>query len=241
MGRTETYVSTGAQEDTDLQPARGQSAPASEMAARVGNGARLRSYRFDKYFTKVGSNYQSVYKIEVYAKSPVSKQDVFVDAQTGAVLHAYNKIHTVEVTGTATTKYAGVQSIQTDSTAANSYRLREYARGGGIETYNMLQGTNYAAAVDFTDNDNIWNNVNTQQDEAATDAHWAAEMTYDYFMLEHGRNSYDNAGTVLLSYVHYDGNYSNAFWDGVRMTYGDGDGSTYTALTSLEWPSSFFT
>ena len=189
---------------------------------------------FDKHFTQVGSNYKSVYKVEVYAKSPVSKQEVFIDAQTGQVLHSFNKLHTAEVTGTATTKYAGVQSIQTDSVNATSYRLREFARGGGIETYNMLQGTNYGAAVDFTDTDNNWNNANAQQDEAATDAHWAAEMTYDYFLNTHGRNSFDNAGTILLSYVHYDANYSNAFWDGVRMSYGDGDGSTYTALTSLD-------
>ena len=189
---------------------------------------------FDKYFTQVGGNYKLAYKIEIYARQPLSKRDVFVDAQTGEVIYSIDKLHTTEVTGTAMTKYAGTQSIQTDSLAANSFRLREYARGGGIETYNMLQGTDYALSVDFTDTDNIWNNVNAQQDEAATDAHWAAEMTYDYYMNEHGRNSFDNAGTQLLSYVHYDVGYTNAFWDGIRMTYGDGDGSTYTALTSLD-------
>jgi Zn-dependent metalloprotease len=189
---------------------------------------------FDKYFTQIASNYTLAYKVEVYAEKPLIKKDVFIDAQTGDVLHSINKIHTTEVTGLANTKYAGAQSIQVDSLSSSSYRLREYARGGGIETYNMLQGTNYGAAVDFTDTDNIWSNVNSQQDEAATDAHWAAEMTFDYFFNEHGRNSYDNAGSILLSYVHYDANYSNAFWDGVRMTYGDGDGTTYTALTSLD-------
>lgn len=189
---------------------------------------------YNPFFSQKGSSYNLAYKVEVYAKNPLSKQDVFVDANTGEIINSYDKIHHVEVTGTATTKYSGVQSIQTDSTGVGSYRLREYARGGGIETYNMLQGTNYSSAVDFTDTDNIWNNVNAQQDEAATDAHWAAEMTYDYFMLEHGRNSYDNLGTTLLSYVHYDANYANAFWDGVRMTYGDGDGTNYSPLTSLD-------
>lgn len=189
---------------------------------------------YNQYFSKVGSSYKLAYKVEIYAKNPLSKHDVFVDATTGKIINAYDKLHHVEVTGTANTKYAGTQSIQTDSVSATSYRLREYARGGGIETYNMQQGTNYSAAVDFTDTDNIWNNVNSQQDEAATDAHWAAEMTYDYFLSKHGRNSYDNAGTKLLSYVHYDANYSNAFWDGVRMSYGDGDGTNYTALTSLD-------
>tara|TARA_B100000809_G_scaffold190766_1_gene189401 strand:- start:220 stop:3420 length:3201 start_codon:yes stop_codon:yes gene_type:complete len=189
---------------------------------------------YDRYFTQVGNNYRLAYVVEVYAESPVSKQDVFIDAETGEIIHSYNKIHTAEVTGSATTKYSGIQSIQTDSTAATSFRLREYNRGGGIETYNMLEGTDYAAAVDFTDADNNWNNVNGQQDEVAGDAHWAAEMTYDYFLSEHGRDSYDNMGAKLLSYVHYDASYANAFWDGVRMSYGDGDASSLTALTSLD-------
>ena len=166
---------------------------------------------FDKYFTQIGSNYQLAFKVEVYAENPVTKQDVFVDALTGEIIHAYNKIHTAEVTGTAVTKYTGTQSIQTDSIAPTSFRLREYARGGGIETYNMLQGTDYGLAVDFTDADNVWNNINAQQDEAATDAHWASEMTYDYYLIKHGRNSYDNLGSILSAYVHYDANYAMLF------------------------------
>ncbi|PJA08434.1 MAG: hypothetical protein COX70_03695 [Flavobacteriales bacterium CG_4_10_14_0_2_um_filter_32_8] len=217
-----------------------ENAGAEQLIKKIKNDANATYYPkakivyFDNYFTQIGSNYQLAYQVEVYSEKPLAKQDVFVDALTGKIIHAYNKIHTAEVTGTAITKYTGTQSIQTDSLASNSYRLREYARGGGIETYNMLQGTDYGLAVDFTDSDNNWNNVNAQQDEAATDAHWASEMTYDYYLSKHGRNSYDNAGSILLSYVHYDVNYANAFWDGVRMTYGDGDGTTYTALTSLD-------
>ncbi|MBE0641048.1 MAG: M4 family metallopeptidase, partial [Bacteroidales bacterium] len=41
----------------------------------------------------------------------------------------------------------------------------------------------------------------------------------------HGRNSIDDNGFALRSYVHYDVAYANAFWDGYRMTYGDGNGS----------------
>ena len=57
-------------------------------------------------------------------------------------------------------------------------------------------------------------------------------MTYDYFLNVHGRNSIDNNGFRLDSYIHHDDNYANAFWDGQRMTYGDGNGnnSPFTAL-----------
>ena len=96
------------------------------------------------------------------------------------------------------------------------------------------KGTNYASGVDFTDADNTWNNVNANKDEVATDAHWGAEMTFDYYKNVHSRNSYDGNGAKILSYVHYSTNYNNAFWDGVRMTYGDGDGTTFTPLTALD-------
>ena len=37
-------------------------------------------------------------------------------------------------------------------------------------------------------------------------------MTYDYWSVVHGRDSYDNNGAQLRSYVHVDNNYDNAFW-----------------------------
>ena len=96
----------------------------------------------------------------------------------------------------------------------------------------MQSGTGYGGAANFEDNDNTWDNANANLDQYATDAHWGSEMTYDYFLNEHGRNSVDNAGMMLLNYVHYDNNYDNAFWDGSRMTYGDG--SNNKPLVSLD-------
>ena len=103
----------------------------------------------------------------------------------------------------------------------------------GVITLNLNNATTYGNAVDFTDTDNYWNNVNAQQDEIATDAHWGAEVTYDYYDSIHNRNSIDGNGFTLYSYVHFDNNYANAFWDGQRMTYGDGDGNI-SALTALD-------
>jgi Zn-dependent metalloprotease len=165
----------------------------------------------------------TAYKFDIYATKPLSRQDVYVDAESGKILKTLNTLHTGDAHGTAVTKYSGTKPITTDSLSPTSYRLRETGRGNGIRTYNMLEGTDYALSVDFTDTDNNWNNVNAQIDEAAGDAHWGAEMTYDYFYIKHGRNSIDGNGFALYSYIHYDVAYGNAFWDGQRMTYGDGD------------------
>ncbi|MCW1960691.1 M4 family metallopeptidase [Chryseobacterium viscerum] len=177
------------------------------------------------------------YKFDIYAEKPLSRQYVFVDAKNGKVLGTDAIIHEVNTPGTATTAYSGSRSIVADS-YNGSYRLRETGRNGGtaVETYNLKKGTNYSSAVDFTDTDNVWNNVNTNKDQYATDAHWGAEMTLDYYYTKFGRKSIDNNNFAIKSYVHYSTNYFNAFWDGSRMTYGDGSSTTNGGkpLTALD-------
>lgn len=177
-----------------------------------------------------GSKFVSAYQFNIYAEEPLYRANVSVDAVSGKVLEEANLICTANATGTAATKYSGTQTLTCDQNGP-LYRLRETGRGLGVETYNMQNTTTYSA-TDFTNATTSWTTVNI--DQAATDAHWGAEMTYDYYKNIHNRNSIDNAGYKLLSYVHYSTNYNNAFWDGTKMTYGDGNGSTFTILTGLD-------
>lgn len=174
------------------------------------------------------------YKFDIYANNPISRQIVFVDAVNGEILGKRELLHTTNAPGTAITGYSGSQAITTDNTGT-TYRLRETGRGNGIETYNLQKKTTYSGAVDFTDADNNWNNVNANLDQYATDAHWGAEKTYDFYLSKFGRNSIDNAGFAIKSYVHYSTGYFNAFWDGTRMTYGDGNATDGNKpLTALD-------
>lgn len=179
-------------------------------------------------------NMRLAYKFDIYAQEPLSRQLVFVDALDGRVLGKRELLHTTNAAGTAVTGYSGTQAITTDNTGT-TYRLQETGRGLGIQTFNLKQGTNYGTAVDFTDADNNWNNVNTALDQYATDAHWGAEQTYDYYLNKFGRNSIDGKGYAIKSYVHYSKNYFNAFWDGTRMTYGDGSSTdNFKPLTAID-------
>lgn len=180
----------------------------------------------------IDGNFRLTYCFDIYAETPLSRNYVFVDANNGEVIYTQKRIHHTDKLANALTAYSGTREITTDSVSATNYRLRETGRGQGIETYNLQTSTNYSN-TDFVDTDNYWNNVNIQQDEYATDAHWGAEKTYDFYFTKYGRNSIDNNGFKLISYVHYDINFTNAFWDGTQMTYGDGSG-VYTPLTSLD-------
>lgn len=143
---------------------------------------------------------------------------------------------TADVQGTAHTKYSGTQKIMTTQSGSN-YVLRETGRGNGINTFNAQNAsennTTYPS-TDFTDSDNDWNNFNAKWDEAATDAHWATEMTYDYYLKVHNRNSVDNAGFKLINYVHCGTGWFNANWNGSYMRYGDGPAATGKPLTAID-------
>jgi Zn-dependent metalloprotease len=60
-------------------------------------------------------------------------------------------------------------------------------------------------------------------DPAADEAYDGAGATYDLYYDIFERNSIDDRGMELVSIVHYLQGYDNAFWNGERMVYGDGD------------------
>ena len=70
-----------------------------------------------------------------------------------------------------------------------------------------------------------------RKDVAVNEAYDGAGDTYDLYYDIYQRNSIDNRGMSIVSYVHYDVNYDNAFWDGSEMVYGDGDGEIFARFT----------
>lgn len=60
-------------------------------------------------------------------------------------------------------------------------------------------------------------------DLSVDEAFDGAGYTYDLYWNHFQRNSIDNQGMNLVSTVHYQTGYDNAFWNGHQMVYGDGD------------------
>lgn len=68
-------------------------------------------------------------------------------------------------------------------------------------------------------------------DVAANEAYDGLGHTYELFWAVYGRDSIDGAGLPLDSTVHFGQRYDNAFWDGARMVFGDGDGQIFNRFT----------
>lgn len=60
-------------------------------------------------------------------------------------------------------------------------------------------------------------------DSAVDEAYDALGATFDLFFDVYKRNSIDDKGLPLQATVHFGQSYDNAFWDGKRMVFGDGD------------------
>lgn len=166
------------------------------------------------------------YRIDVFAEEPYSRAYYFIDATTGKVIGREERIETIDVTGTANTLYSGTQTIHSEQTGANAYRLHDLSRGNGIIT---LQ----AKGAEFTNNSANWNLALPEQN--ALDAHWGVEMTYDFYKVNFNRNSVDNNGFALYSYVNKGGLLytSNASWNGSAMNYGKVSG-TQKGVTGID-------
>jgi len=172
-----------------------------------------------------------VFQTDIYSVKPLNRKYLFIDATSGEIIDEYDRIHHIDTHGEAETRYHGTKTMTVDSISPNQFELHDHGRN--VTTWDMNSSTSYTGAVAFTDSDNYWNTT-TNKDDAAFDTHWGTQLMYDYLLDVHGRDSYDNQGAPLNSYVHYDFSYVNAFWDGSRMTYGDGDGFEYDPLTSID-------
>lgn len=186
------------------------------------------------------TEFDLAYKFNIYSLVPFRRDVIYISSEDGSVLFDIPQIKSLD--GTAHTKYSGDRTIATQFYNGH-YRLRDYTRGNGIETYNSNHVyDSYGGEIDLSgvsdviDSDNNWTENefhNLNKDDAALDAHWGAESTFDYFFNKHNRNSIDNNGYKLRNYVHFRDNFDNAFWDGERMFYGDG-GTYFDALVSLD-------
>lgn len=68
-------------------------------------------------------------------------------------------------------------------------------------------------------------------DKAVDAAHDNAGLVHEFLKTVLGRDSIDGNGMQMKSVVHYGKAFNNAYWDGEKMTYGDGDGETFAPLS----------
>jgi zinc metalloprotease ZmpA len=161
-----------------------------------------------------------------------SEFHVLVNATSNEVITSWDGIETVAGTGKG--YFSGTVGLETLLVNA-AYQLKDATRGN--QQTNDLQGKKVGSGVLFTDADNQWGTgAVTDPASLGVDAQFGASATWDYFLVEHGRNGIKNNGIGATSRVRYGRRYNNAFWSDscFCMTYGDGDGVTFNPFISLD-------
>jgi bacillolysin len=151
---------------------------------------------------------------------------IFADAHTGRLVQVHPQTFGLSDSSTPP-ENREVNHDRPEAEDVDTFTARRLEPGTPtIATYNCNQGSSCTFVTSSS------STVNTG-DLAIDSAHNYALATYKYYWEKFGRDSIDNAGMTLQSFVHYSVNYNNAFWSGTGnyMVYGDGDGSLFDPLS----------
>lgn len=148
------------------------------------------------------------------------------DANSGELLARWNNLHTANEQASGpggNPKWVHSWSSELDvSPKADKFVLTTTA----TKTLDFKQRTSGGTEVLGT--------LESIGDAPINDAHGFAEITLRVLDEWMGHNSINDNGFQIVSRVHYDRNYENAFWDGQQMTYGDGANTFYPLSGGLD-------
>jgi Zn-dependent metalloprotease len=146
--------------------------------------------------------------------------------------------------GTERQRDWALRTLSADTTIRHARAVNTKARGrkGAREGHDLLAATAPAAR-----NRIIWDARHSwevtggkrvrDEDDGATGDPAVDEAfdgfgdTWDFWQAAFGRDSIDDENMPLRGVVHFGEEYPNAFWDGRRMVFGDGDGEIFGRFT----------
>ena len=146
----------------------------------------------------------------------------WINAENGGTLNKYD--------GLAHSDGTGVDGGSRDLTGLTTFNNSLYemiSSDGRLTTYDA-KNRNKLPGVLATDDDDTWD---AEQQAPLVDAHFYASVTDHYLNGQHGFNWFSHYSQGMVSSAHLKRNYNNAYWNGYQMAYGDGDGTTFTALS----------
>ena len=152
------------------------------------------------------ADYKLAWQFKIYTEDPnIAAKVVYVDALTGKIIHhADISMNCAGATGGSS--FNGNVSFSTELNGG-SYRSHNDCQATDIYVYNCNGGV--AANNFYTDADNSWTLASQQ---SGVQAQWGALMTYNYFIGQHSRASWDGASGDMIAYNNAFAGSNNACW-----------------------------
>jgi Zn-dependent metalloprotease len=169
------------------------------------------------------------YRVKVRAPSagtPIYRE-IFVDANSGAVLDDFDLIHTVAGSGKGV--LGDTKSFDVTWTGSRYEMSSKAINPNGISVYTAKGQETQPGTIVSSTNVNSWD-TGVFGAGAAVDAFVYQGLSYRYYKDVLGRLGIDGNNMRQINTVHYGNKYNNAYWDGTQMVFGDGDGELFTSL-----------
>lgn len=189
-----------------------------------------------KGFTFAPESFAIAFQFDIDV-SFIEQWRISIDARDGQVINKVSLVNSCVKeapqplpygTGTGLSNYYGTRNIRVETFANGSSRLVGQTENGGIigtydfrnvDVISLLLFFQYHKVYDIGSSNNTYNNP---YHKPAVSAQWAAEQAYEYYFTKHNRNSFDNQGSAIKSYVHVGQGLNNAFWTHNLLAFGDG-------------------
>lgn len=189
-----------------------------------------------KDFTFTPESFSIAFQFDIDV-SLIEQWRISIDARDGKMINKVSLVNSCLKeespplpygTGSGLTNYYGNKTIRVEKYGSGSSRLVGRTESGGIiGTYDfrnvsILSLTLFFEFHDVYDIYSSDNTYNASYHKPAVSVQWAAEQAYEYYFKKHNRNSFDNKGSAIKSYVHVDRNLNNAYWTHNLLAFGDG-------------------
>lgn len=182
---------------------------------------------------------RAIYSLDIaYTVPEPAHWNIKLDAENGNIIEKQNIIENLaQTTGTGIGANGQVKSPLNITEDGGKFYLLDTTHKGKIATI---------AFEAFDDNgivgsviSNIKNCFDGEKDKAAVDAHYFTDKVYKYYKDVHNRESYDDKGSDIYSYVHVPNpdtgeSWSNAAWTGAEMIYGDGNQAEENSFSAAD-------
>lgn len=100
---------------------------------------------------------------------------------------------------TVNTIFNGNRNIRTQEYLPGVYRIRDNCTSSKMRIRDWNSTTTTHNAVDITNNDNLWTNMNERFGGTVL---WATKRSYRYFKVVHTRDSYDDGGGNVNGFIN---------------------------------------
>lgn len=165
----------------------------------------------------------------------------FIDARTGHVLHRINNIqHVGSIVSASDNDSLNQQQDFNAWLEDGTYYMIDPSTPTADASNDPLNagpntsGDSFVYDARSGDGSSLFhstsNSATSGWDASAVSAMVNTRVVYDYFFNTFGRKSINDNNQNLMTAIHFQSNYNNAFWNGSFMVYGDGDGVVFNSL-----------